>query len=323
MRLFKNANFQFIKNRKIAYVIAIIMLLISVGGLVFKGLNWSIDFTGGIAATLNMKPKSPNVKPLAIDKLRSVMSENGFDDAEIQYVGPESNSIFQLKMKSTKDLEETKAELADIVGRELQEYTAGRDIESEVILEVNTVGQKAGSEMTANSILAVVIALILMIIYIWIRFEFTFGLMAILALAFDVVFVLGVFALTGKEVTMQIIAALLTIVGYCINDTIVVFDRIREDLKIYRKDPVKEVFNRAINTTLSRTILTAGTTLITALSLYFFGGAVLHDFALAISLGIIVGTLGSIFLASGLVVDTYKVAAVEDNKAVQKLTRKR
>ncbi|NMD12209.1 MAG: protein translocase subunit SecF [Candidatus Cloacimonetes bacterium] len=323
MRLFKNANFQFIKNRKIAYVIAIIMLLISVGGLVFKGLNWSIDFTGGIAATLNMKPKSPNVKPLAIDKLRSVMSENGFDDAEIQYVGPESNSIFQLKMKSTKDLEETKAELADIVGRELQEYTAGRDIESEVILEVNTVGQKAGSEMTANSILAVVIALILMIIYIWIRFEFTFGLMAILALAFDVVFVLGVFALTGKEVTMQIIAALLTIVGYCINDTIVVFDRIREDLKIYRKDPVKEVFNRAINTTLSRTILTAGTTLITALSLYFFGGAVLHDFALAISLGIIVGTLGSIFLASGLVVDTYKVAAVEEKKAVQKLTRKR
>jgi preprotein translocase SecF subunit len=162
-----------------------------------------------------------------------------------------------------------------------------------------------------------------MIIYIWIRFEFTFGLMAILALAFDVVFVLGVFALTGKEVTMQIIAALLTIVGYCINDTIVVFDRIREDLKIYRKDPVKEVFNRAINTTLSRTILTAGTTLITALSLYFFGGAVLHDFALAISLGIIVGTLGSIFLASGLVVDTYKVAAVEEKKAVQKLTRKR
>jgi len=323
MRLFKNANFQFIKNRKIAYVIAIIMLLLSVGGLVFKGLNWSIDFTGGIAATLNMNPKSPNVKPLAIDKLRSVMSENGFDDAEIQFVGPESNAIFQLKMKSTKNLEDTKAELAEIVSRELQEYTAGRDIESEVILEVNTVGQKAGSEMRANSILAVVIALILMIIYIWIRFEFTFGLMAILALAFDVIFVLGVFALTGKEITMQIIAALLTIVGYCINDTIVVFDRIREDLKIYRKDPVKEVFNRAINTTLSRTILTAGTTLVTALSLYFFGGAVLHDFALAISLGIIVGTLGSIFLASGLVVDTYKVAAVEEKKAVQKLTRKR
>lgn len=323
MRLFKNANFQFIKNRKIAYVIAIIMLLISVGGLVFKGLNWSIDFTGGIAATLNMMPKSESVPPLAIDKLRSVMNDNGFHDAEIQFVGPESNAIFQLKMKSTKDLEDTKAELAEIVSRELQEYTAGRDIESEVIMEVNTVGQKAGSEMRANSILAVVIALILMIIYIWIRFEFTFGLMAILALAFDVIFILGVFALTGKEVTMQIIAALLTIVGYCINDTIVVFDRIREDLKIYRKDPVKEVFNRAINTTLSRTILTAGTTLITALSLYFFGGAVLHDFALAISLGIIVGTLGSIFLASGMVVDTYKVAAVEEKKAVQKLTRKR
>lgn len=322
MRLFHNANFQFIKNRKWAYVFSIALLLIALVGWAVNGLNWSIDFTGGFAATLNLQAAKENVKPIAIDDLRKIMAKGGFKDAEIQHVGAESDATFQLKMKSTKNLEQTKAELSSIIEKELPDYVTGRDLQNDVIQQINTVGEKAGSEMRTNAIIAVLIALVLMIIYIWIRFEFTFGLMAILAIFHDVLIIVGVFAVTGKEMTMQIVAALLTIVGYSINDTIVVYDRIREDLKIYRKDPIPVVFNRAINTTLSRTILTAGTTLLASLSLYFFGGAVIHDFALAISLGVFIGTFSSIFVASALVVDAYRLG-LKEKKSVQTLTKKK
>ena len=161
-----------------------------------------------------------------------------------------------------------------------------------------------------------------MIIYIWFRFELTFGLMAIFALFHDVFIIVGIFALTGKEITVQIIAALLTIVGYSINDTIVIFDRIREDLKVYRKDTIPVVFDRAINKTLSRTTITSATTLFCALALYFFGGSVLHDFAFAISLGIFFGTFSSIFVASNLVVDLNLITHKE-KQTMQALIKKK
>lgn len=214
-----------------------------------------------------------------------------------------------------------KDDLVEVLSTKLNDYTKGRDLQNDVIREFSTVGATAGKEMRNNAILAVAVALLLMIIYIWIRFEFTFGLMAILALFHDVIIIVGVFAWSGKEITMTIVAALLTIVGYSINDTIVIFDRIREDLKIYRKDPIPVIFNRSINSTLSRTVITAGTTLFTSLALYFFGGPVIHDFALAMSLGIFFGTYSSIFVASNLVLDTIKVTH-QEKQSIKKLTKK-
>ncbi|HNT52542.1 MAG TPA: protein translocase subunit SecF [Candidatus Syntrophosphaera sp.] len=320
MRILKNANLPFVRIRYIAYAISAALLIMALVGLIIRGLNWSTDFTGGLTAQVNLKPAQAGTPQLNIDKLRKVINDNGFKEAEIQYVGDPQDAVFQIKLKGDSE-EETQTQLGKILTTQLSDYTAGRDM-SEIFSEVNKVGPKAGTEMRTNAIIAVLIALLLIIIYIWIRFEFTFGLMAIVALFHDVLCIVGIFAITGKEITMQIVAALLTIVGYSINDTIVVFDRIREDLKIYRKDPIPVVFNRAINTTLSRTVITAGTTLLTALALYFFGGPVIHDFAFAITLGLIFGTYSSIFVASNLVIDTYKFTHKE-KQSIQHLTKKK
>ncbi len=320
MRLFKNSNLPFVQHRKVFYIISVIFLIVSIVGVIVKGLNWSTDFKGGVSTIVNLKAKDPAVKPLHIDQLRKVINDAGFKDSEIQFIGPREDCTFQIKMGGEDD-QAIKEQLLKVLAKDLADYTKNRDLDNEVIQEFNTVGARAGLEMRNKAVMAVGIALVLMVIYVGIRFEFTFGLMAILALFHDVMIIVGVFAWTGKEITMTIIAALLTIVGYSINDTIVIFDRIREDLKIYRKDDMPAIFNRSINATLSRTVITAGTTLLTSLALYFFGGPVIHDFALAMSLGIIFGTYSSIFVASNLVLDAIKGTKWEQ-RAVKKMTKK-
>lgn len=322
----QNTNINFVGMRKVAYVISAILILAALVGLAVRGLNWSIDFTSGVAAKVDLKALDSAVAPIQIDELRTALKNNGFPEAEIQHVGPVDDATFMIKIKSAESKEEvssdTKTAIIDIVRTNFPKHVDGRDINRDVIEEIYEVGPKVGGELRTNAMLAVVISLILMIIYIWFRFELTFGLMAIAALAHDVIIIMGIFAITGKEITIQIIAALLTIVGYSINDTIVIFDRIREDLKLRRKEPLEQVFNHSINETLSRTVITSGTTLITALALYFFGGTVLHDFALAISLGVIVGTYSSVFVASNLVVDLTR-ATRKEKQAMQHLTRRK
>lgn len=320
MRLFKNTNVPFVQNRKIFFILSAILVIAAIVGIFVRGFNWSTDFKGGVTVIVNMKPESANVPALNIDELRRVINEGGFTAAEIQYIGDREDDTFQIKVAGS-DATSIKDKILEVISTQLGAYTEGRNLQKDVIREFNTVGAKAGLEMRNNAILAVALALLLMIIYIWIRFEFTFGLMAIVALFHDVIIIVGIFSWTGKEITMSIVAALLTIVGYSINDTIVIFDRIREDLKIYRKDPVQVIFNRSMNETLSRTIITAGTTLFTALALYFFGGPVIHDFAFAMSLGIIFGTYSSIFVASNLVLDTIK-ATHQEKQSIKKLTKK-
>lgn len=320
MRLFKNSNVPFVQLRKIFFAISIILMVASITGIVIKNLNWSTDFNGGVTVIVNMLPKDAGVKALDIEDLRKVINDGGFEEAQIQFMGDRRDATFQIKVAGD-NANTLKDDLVEVLSTKLNDYTKGRDLQNDVIREFSTVGATAGKEMRNNAILAVAVALLLMIIYIWIRFEFTFGLMAILALFHDVIIIVGVFAWSGKEITMTIVAALLTIVGYSINDTIVIFDRIREDLKIYRKDPIPVIFNRSINSTLSRTVITSGTTLFTSLALYFFGGPVIHDFALAMSLGIFFGTYSSIFVASNLVLDTIKVTH-QEKQSIKKLTKK-
>ncbi len=326
MRLMQNTNIPFVGIRYWAYALSAILIIAGVIGIAVNGLNWSIDFTSGVAAKVNLKAADAKVPPLKIDKLRSVLKTNGYPEAEIQHVGEVENASFMIKIKSktsSSDVSsDTKGKILDIIQTNFPEYVAGKDLAKDVIEEIYEVGPKVGGELRTAALLAVLISLVLMIVYIWFRFELTFGLMAILALFHDVFIIVGIFAITGREITVQIIAALLTIVGYSINDTIVIFDRIREDLKTYRKDPVADVFNRAINRTLSRTIITAGTTLFTALALYFFGGSVLHDFAFAMCLGIFFGTYSSIFVASNLVIDLAH-ATHKEKSTIQHLTKRK
>lgn len=326
MRLLKQTNVPFVGIRKITYAISIIFVLAGLIGLFTRGLNWSIDFTSGVAAKVDLLALDSSVSPIKIDELRSILMDNGFPEAEIQHVGAVEASTFMIKLKSKQADDEvsadTKTRIIEIIRENFPEHIKGRDMNSDVILELYEVGPKVGGELRTQSLLAVAIALVLMIIYIWFRFELTFGLMAILALAHDVIIIVGIFALTGKEISVQIIAALLTIVGYSINDTIVIFDRIREDLKAKRKEPMAQVINSSINETLSRTIVTSLTTFITAFSLYLFGGAVLHDFAFAICLGVIFGTYSSIFIASNLVLDFNKLTNREKQTA-QKISRRK
>lgn len=188
-------------------------------------------------------------------------------------------------------------------------YTSGFEVQS-----VNVIGPKVGEELGASAIYAVLIALAGLLIYISLRFEFAFALGAIAALAHDVMVTLGIFVLLGKEINLSIIAALLTLIGYSLNDTIVVYDRIREDRKLLRRRSLTEIINRAVNETLSRTVLTSGTTLFVTLALVFFGGSVIHDFALALSIGVLVGTYSSIFIASPFLIGWYKMRGKETVK---------
>ena len=310
----------------ITYIISAILVLGSILLVLTKGMNWSIDFTSGVSASINLKAADPNTPLLNVATLRKVLTQNGYPEAEIQNIGDPANASFLIKIKNQSGEEEVTSEVKDhllsIIHQYLPEYVAGRDLQSEVVEEIYVVGPKVGGELRNQATLAVIIALILMVIYVWFRFELTFGVMAILALFHDVIIVIGAFSLTGKEMTVQILAALLTIVGYSINDTIVIFDRIREDLVVYRKDPLPVIFNRAINQTLSRTSITSITTLFSALALYFFGGTVIHDFAFAMLLGVIVGTFFSVFLASNLVLDVFTLTKKE-KQGVQRLTKKK
>lgn len=326
MRLLKNTNIPFVGMRKGAYLISILLILAAIIGLFVRGLNWSIDFTSGVAAKVDLQALSADVAPVEIDELRNALKTHGFPEAEIQRVGEFGSGTFMIKIKSANAEDavssDTKTQIIDIISESFPDHLAGRDINRDVIEEIYEVGPKVGGELRTNALLAVAISLILMIIYIWFRFELIFGLMAIVALAHDVLIIVGVFALSGKEITIQIIAALLTIVGYSINDTIVIFDRIREELKIRRKEPLDQVINYSLNETLSRTVVTSGTTFFTTLSLYLFGGQVLNDFALAMCLGVIVGTYSSIFLASNLVIDLTK-ATHKEKQAAQHLSKRK
>lgn len=322
MRFFKNANYPFVEIRKYSYAISIILILASVIGIIVNGFNWSIDFTGGVAAKLDLTALDSSIPKVQIDELRDALKNHGYPEAEIQHVGAVENSDFMIKIKRSEEGVDAKGKIIDVIRENFPKHVEGRDITNEVIAEIYEVGPKVGGELRRDALIAVGIALILMSIYIWFRFELIFGLMAIVALAHDVLIVMGVFALSGKEMTVQIIAALLTIVGYSINDTIVVFDRIREALKVRRKEPLDKVINDSINSTLSRTSITSLTTFLATISLYIFGGQVLRDFALAMSLGVVVGTYSSVMISSNLVRDFGKMLKSE-KAIVQHLAKKK
>jgi len=304
MKFFGKTKIDFIGKRRIAFVISLVIILAGIVSLVInKGPKYSIDFTGGVAMELDLTPVKDGAQIVKVQDIRDALTNAGIQDAEIQEIkGSEGKQFILIKTQVVGGMKDkTSTKVIEIIKKEFPD-----NVNPETLIRLQEeVGPKIGEELKGKAILAIFWALLGIILYIWWRFEFTFGLTAVAALFHDILITIGIFSILGIEISLSIVAALLTIVGYSLNDTIVVFDRIREDLKLYRKEPYGSVINHSINETLSRTIITSLTTFVVVLSLYLFGGSVIHDFAFAILVGVIVGTYSSIFVASPLMVEHF------------------
>ncbi|MDZ8117135.1 protein translocase subunit SecD [Pontiella agarivorans] len=291
----KNANFNFLGSRKIAGVISLLIIIGSWGVFFKKGdANFGVDFKGGSVITFEFDQKQD------IEVVRAALGEAGFPTAGIAYQSDVSGGeVLELKISDS-------GEDAEPALQAIKALDGGY-----VDVKNDSVGSQIGSELKRKGLLAIIWSLVGIIIYISIRFEFAFACGAITALAHDVLITVGIFCALGNELSMPIIAALLTIVGYSVNDTIVVFDRIREDLKLEKGKSYQEIANLSINQTLSRTLLTSVTTLLTVIMLLFFGGGAVQDFALALTIGILVGTYSSVFVATPVVLLWHKEKKVQ------------
>lgn len=278
-------HFDFVGKMKIAVGISAALIIISIlSVLLHGGLNFGIDFAGGTIIQVKFSKAAP------ADAIRSAFTGINVGDAIIQEIG-ENEVIVRTNQPMTKELQ------AKVDQAMTGQFGAGQY----EIRRIEFVGPKVGRDLTQKAVLAIVFAWIGMLIYIAWRFEFRYGLGAIIALIHDTIIVIGVLSLLNKEFTLVIVAALLTVIGYSINDTIVVFDRIRENRKKDLKRTLGDIINASVNETLSRTILTAFTVILVLLSLFFLGGPVIHDFAFALLVGLVIGTYSSIFIASPIV----------------------
>ena len=263
-------------------ILSSILVVTSLILLIFKGLNFGIDFKGGTLIEL----RSSNSK-INVSSLRDNLSQMSLGDISVKNFGNETDFLIKFEVTDNKKIiEEIKTSLDKSFGSNFN------------FRRVENVGPKVSAELLRSGIIAISVALVLMLIYIWIRFEWQFSLGAILALFHDVIVTLGLFSLLGFEINLSIIAAVLTIVGYSMNDTVVIFDRVRENLRKYSDIKIYELTNISINETLSRTIITSVTTLLALLSIFFFGGEVLKGFSLAMIFGVIFGTYSSIYIAN-------------------------
>ncbi|MDV2495947.1 MAG: protein translocase subunit SecF [bacterium] len=281
----------FIGRRRVALLASAALIVLGLATAGLRGLNYGIDFAGGTLVELKMP------RPVDIEDVRRELRGIGMGDSTIQHYGSKDEILIRM-MRSPTGIEG----IADIQGQIIKALEVVYGEGSIELRRTEVVGPQVGAALRRQATLAMAYALIGILIYITIRFEFRFAVAAILALVHDVLITLGAFALTNRELSLPVIAAFLAIVGYSLNDTIVVFDRIRENLRLYRRESYEGVINRSINETLSRTILTSLTTLLVVLALFFLGGEVIHDFAFALLVGIIVGTYSSIFIASPLLI---------------------
>ena len=283
----KKTDFNFMSKRKIAAVFSIVLLLSSITSLLMQGLNFGIDFTGGTMIELSYKEE------VKLESIRSTLEKDGYGDAIVQNFGSIHDVLIRLPILETENM----AELSNEVVATLQ---SGNESKVDV-RRVEFVGPQVGEELTEQGGLAMLYALIGILIYVSLRFEYRFAIGSVVALVHDVLLTLGFFSILQLEFDLTVLAAILAIIGYSLNDTIVVFDRIRETFLKMRKGTSEVIVNRALNDTLSRTLMTSATTLLVVTSLFFFGGEVIHAFSIALMLGIVVGTYSSVYIASNTI----------------------
>jgi preprotein translocase subunit SecF len=277
-----NTRINFMRWHRLAFVVAVIMTLGSVGLLFVKGLNFGIDFAGGIL----MEVRAPQPPDLA--DMRGRLDGLGLGEVSLQSFGDPNTVLVRLpQQQGGEDAQQT------AISKVRAELGSGWEYR-----RTETVGPKVGSELVKNAVIAVALAMAGIFVYVWIRYAWQFGMNALLAMVHDVVTTVGLFSLLGLQFDLATVAAILTVAGYSVNDKVVVFDRIRFEMRRYKTMPMADVVNLSVNETLSRTTVTAGLTLISVIALFLFGGEVLHGFAIALIWGIIIGTYSSICIAA-------------------------
>ena len=282
----KDLKVNFLNIKNIATIISIVALVTSIFFIFFKNLNFGIDFKGGTLIEIKKD------RDLTISSIRSQLSDLGLGDIQIQTFG--SADVVLIRIENSSDLI-SNADMNSI-------NTIKTNLESKIeIQRTEIVGPKVSSELVEKGLIAIIAAVILMLFYIWVRFEWQFSIGAVIALIHDIIITIGIFSFFQIEFNLSIIAALLTIIGYSMNDTVVVYDRIRENLRKYKSLEIYQLINQSLNETMSRTVLTSFTTLLALFSLYFLGGEVLKGFTLAMIIGVFIGTYSSIFIASQII----------------------
>jgi len=285
MRILKSSlKIDFMSRRKLAMFFSIAFVVIALLSVLFRGLNLGIDFTGGTLVEVGYR------QAVELSKVRSVLADAGFRDATVQHFGTPKDVLVRLAPSADAD----NAALSNRAFAELNRAAAG---EAE-LRRVEFVGPQVGDELTEDGGLAMLYALIGILIYVALRFEYRFALGSIIALIHDVLITIGLFSLFQIEFDLPVMAAVLAVIGYSLNDTIVVYDRIRENFRKIRKGSAEQVINTSLNQTLSRTLVTSLTTLLVLFSLFVFGGEIIHGFALALIIGVVIGTYSSIYVAS-------------------------
>ena len=281
-------NIDFSSKFKSANILSLLIFIMSVLFILFKGLNYGIDFKGGTLIELRTDSKNVN-----ISEIRSSLNSMNLGDVNVKEFGKEGDYLIKVEQKT-----ENNNELIPKIKK-----TLINNLNAEInFRRVENVGPKVSSELLQSGIIAISLSLIAMLFYIWIRFEWQFSVGSIVALFHDVIITIGIFSILSLEVNLSIIAAVLTIVGYSMNDTVVIYDRIRENLNKHTRLNISETANLSINETLSRTIITSLTTLLALLSIFFFGGEVLKGFSLAMIFGVVFGTYSSIYIANTVLV---------------------
>lgn len=294
----KDTNIDFMKARAITYTISIVLVVLSCLSIYFKSFNFGIDFSGGVL----MEIKSE--KPINVEEIRSKLSVLKLDELNLQTIGEEGNELMIRAQANNADEVAQRKAVADI--REI----LGNSYEYR---RVENVGPQVGDELKTAGIVSSVLAMLAIAIYIWVRFEWQFALGALIGLFHDIIITVGLLSYFRYDFSLTTIAAILTLVGYSINDTVVTYDRIRENLKKYRKMPQLELLNKSINDIFSRTILTGVTTLIAVIPLYMWGGEALESFSFTILAGLIIGTYSSIYICTALL-NLFDLRAVNDKE---------
>ena len=282
------SDIQFINYFRLFNYVSLILILISVAFIFYKGLNFGVDFKGGTLIELRVENTE-----IGIGDVRQSFIEMNLGDVNVKKFG--KGNDYLIKFEQT---DKNKENFIENIKTQLSKNLAGNFS----FRRVENVGPKVSGELLKSGLIAIVLSLSAMLIYIWIRFEWQFSLGAIIALIHDVIITIGFFSILEFEINLSIVAAVLTIVGYSMNDTVVIFDRVRENLKKYSSKTINEISNLSINETLSRTIITSLTTLLALLSIFFFGGKILHGFSFAMILGVVFGTYSSIFIANPILI---------------------
>lgn len=329
MSLFKfsifpeNTQINFVSRRNIAVAMSIILMAASVVLFLSRGLNLGIDFTGGVLiefSASNSETQEMLFNEKQLNSLRQQFSSENIGDVSLQLSDANRFIIVRIGLSDRQNQVSITEQAKNIITSSNFNNPASSATEPDIIFrKIDYVGPAIGDELASSGIWAAIVAFTMMMIYIWLRFEWHFGIGALAALIHDAVLTIGFFALTQIDFNLSTVIAILTVIGYSINDTVVIYDRVRENMRRFRNKELDDILNISINDTLSRTILTAGTTLLALLALVLFGGSVIYSFAIAVLFGVIIGTYSSVYVAAPVlaymnVPNIAKLAEEEENK---------